>query len=384
MMLTASGCAERRKRLWEQMEEKPDFILICDPQHQMYFANYFQSPFVFRSTNAGAVLILAVDGSSILVADSMVSAFAEEAHVDERVLPVWYRGRESAPHREAMLVRTALDRLKSLPGTRIGYEASSVPSGIIEGLRADRGTLQLIDVDPLVHEMKRSKDRDEIEIMRRSIDAGAAAMDAARQQVRPGMTELEVYLLVAETAARAAEQQVLVYGDFVSGPRCEKVGGPPTDRRIERGDLVLLDFSVVIGGYRGDFANTFRCGEAPTKEHRRLYEACLEAMAAGEALVRAGRPGREIDAAVRESFAGKHLAENFRSHSGHGLGLGHPDPPYLVPESTDTLVAGDIIAIEPGQYIDGVAGMRFERNYLVTEDGYELLSHHKLQIDATA
>jgi Xaa-Pro aminopeptidase len=195
------------------------------------------------------------------------------------------------------------------------------------------------------------------------------------------MTELDAYLLVQHAALRAAGDRAVVYGDFVSGPRCEAVGGPPTDRVIQPGDLVLLDFSVVLGGYRGDFANTFVCGGQPTAEQRRLHAACLDALSAGEALVKAGRPAREIDAAVRASFDKQHLRETFSTHSGHGLGLGHPDPPYLVPNSADTLVAGDVIAIEPGQYVQGVAGMRYERNYLVTDQGYEVLSRHELRLE---
>jgi Xaa-Pro aminopeptidase len=110
----------------------------------------------------------------------------------------------------------------------------------------------------------------------------------------------------------------------------------------------------------------------------------MDALAAGEKMIRAGVACRDLDRAVRDSFAAKHLAESFTSHSGHGLGLGHPDAPYLVPESSDTLVAGDVIAIEPGQYIKGVGGMRYERNYLVTDSGYETLSHLELKIDPTA
>ncbi|MGD9648045.1 MAG: M24 family metallopeptidase, partial [Pirellulales bacterium] len=171
---------------------------------------------------------------------------------------------------------------------------------------------------------------------------------------------------------------------FVSGPRCEMVGGPPSDRVIERGVLVILDMSVIVRGYRGDVCNTFVCGAKPTTEQRRLFDACLDALTAGIEQVRAGRAARDIDAAVRSSFAGKHLAENFRSHSGHGIGLGHPDPPYLVPASTDTLVAGDVIAIEPGQYISGVAGMRYERNFLVTDEGCEVLTHLPHELDQEA
>ena len=60
------------------------------------------------------------------------------------------------------------------------------------------------------------------------------------------------------------------------------------------------------------------------------------------------------------------------------MGLGHPDPPYLVPQSTETLIAGDIVTLEPGLYVSGIGGMRFERNYLITDNGYELLTHHAL------
>jgi Xaa-Pro aminopeptidase len=380
-MLTAEGCRARRARLWEQFEDRPDWILIFDPQHLMYFANYYASPFVFRTTNSGAVLILGADGSSTLVADSMLAAFTEHAHVDEVVAPVWYRGKETAPHREALLIASVQERLKGCAGSHFGMEMALVPTGIVESLRENRAGLRLTPVDAAIHEMKRAKDADEIALMLASIKAGEAGFAAGLREIKPGMSELDAYLLVQQAVVKAAGMQVHMYGDFVSGPRCEKVGGPPSDRVIERGDLVILDFSVVVAGYRGDFANTFVCGAPASGELRRLQQACVEALSAGERLVRAGTPAREIDRAVRDSFAAKHLAENFRSHSGHGIGLGHPDPPYLVPESSDVLVAGDIIAIEPGQYIDGLCGMRYEHNFLVTAEGCERLTQHELSIE---
>jgi Xaa-Pro aminopeptidase len=84
---------------------------------------------------------------------------------------------------------------------------------------------------------------------------------------------------------------------------------------------------------------------------------------------------------VRGHFASLKLDHAFTSHSGHGLGLGHPEPPYFVPESDETLVAGDVVALEPGLYIEGVGGMRYERNYLITPDGFETLSNHALRIE---
>jgi Xaa-Pro aminopeptidase len=261
---------------------------------------------------------------------------------------------------------------------------SRVPAGVVEGLRVERGNLKLTDVDPVIHQMKRVKDADELGVIKKSIHAIDAGQAAAMAEIRPGMTEMDAFLLVQRASILDVGEQCIVYGDFVSGPRCEGGGGPPSDRVIAKGDLFLLDFSVVVRGYRGDFCNTFRVGETPTDEQFRLYHACIDAITAAEGKVRAGTPAKDIDRAVRDSFASKHLGETFTTHTGHGVGLGHPDAPYLTPDSSDTLLAGDVIAIEPGQYHKGVAGMRYERNYLVTETGFELLSKLKLQIDATA
>jgi Xaa-Pro aminopeptidase len=176
-------------------------------------------------------------------------------------------------------------------------------------------------------------------------------------------------------------EPAILYGDFASGPRCEtEKGGPPTSRRIEPGDLLLLDFSVVVSGYRGDFTNTFAVGQGPTARQRELFEACLGALHAGEASLKPGASGRAVDSAVRGFFGSLKLAHAFTSHSGHGLGLGHPEPPYFVPASDDSLVIGDVVALEPGLYIQGEGGMRIERNYLITSDGFQTLSHHEIRI----
>ena len=89
---------------------------------------------------------------------------------------------------------------------------------------------------------------------------------------------------------------------------------------------------------------------------------------------------RDVDAAVRGHFASLGLDPYFPTHSGHGLGLGHPEPPYFVPESSDTLQVGDVVALEPGLYVEGTGGMRYERNYLITSGGFETLSNHEIRI----
>ncbi len=380
-MLTALGCAARRERLWGAMHASCQCLIVGDPSNLVYLAGYAPSPFVFRTAESGALLLLE-PGRAILVADDMLGPFLDRALVDERVAPTWYDGKHAAPYRRGTLVESALGRLAHIPGQRAGVELATVPAAIVEGLRGARPGLEIVDIGPIIRRLRRSKGPDEIEVLRQSMRAGEAAQAAALEQVRPGMTELDAYLIVQAAAARALGFPAIVYGDFASGPRCEtEQGGPPTLRKIERGDLLMLDFSVVVDGYRGDFTNTFAVGGGPTPRQRELFGACIGALRAGEARLRPGSRAREVDAAVRGQFAGLKLDHAFTSHSGHGLGLGHPEPPYFVPESDETLVAGDVVALEPGLYIKGVGGMRYERNYLITPDGFETLSNHELRIE---
>jgi Xaa-Pro aminopeptidase len=381
-MLTAEGCAGRRERLWGALPAGCDGLIVGDPSHLIYFAGFAPSPFVFRTVESGAMLLME-PGRATLVADNLLAPALDRSFADEVVAPAWYEGRRSAPHRRGMLVETALGRLAAIPGRRFGVELAGVPAGVVEGLRRARAGVDVVDIGPAIRPLRRAKDPDEVDVLRLAMRAGEAGHAAALAQVEPGMTELDAYRVVQNAAFEALGEPAIVYGDFASGPRCERErGGPPTSRAIARGDLLLLDFSVVVSGYRGDFTNTFAVGAEPTPRQRELFEACVGALRAGEAALKPGTPAREVDSAVRAHFAATGLDRYFTTHSGHGLGLGHPEPPYFVPESDDTVLAGDVVALEPGLYIEGVGGMRFERNYLITADGFETLSHHEIRIEA--
>ncbi len=380
-MLTAEGCLKRRERLWRSLADKPDWILLSEPQHLIYFANFATSPYTYASQNASAVLLLGADGSSILVADNLQGEFAEKAFVDRVEVPVWYNGRGTAPYRTALLTEAALNVLKTCEGSRFGYEPAT-HAAVLEGLRAQRSGIETFDISPTIHAIKRSKDPDEVAILKRCMRSAEAGFSAAIQSLKPGMTELQAYELIASAVMEEAQDRVIVYGDFATGHRAFAGGGGPTQRVIEKDDFVLLDFSVIINGYRGDFANTFVVdgGRANTRQ-REMASVCLEGMAVGEKHLRAGVKCNELDATIRNVYKQHGVWEYFQHHAGHGLGLGHPDAPYIVPESADTLVAGDVITLEPGMYIPNVGGMRFERNYLITEEGYECLTRHYLGLE---
>ena len=379
-MLTAAGCARRRDRLWASLEKKPDWILLSEPRHLMYFANFYATPFLFRSHNASAVLILGADGSSAIVTDNMLRMFAEAAHVDERLGAEWYTGKASAPERQGVLARAALEAMQRRGGAHLGFD-QMVPTQLALELAATREGLRPTMVNGAIASLMRRKDEDEIAILRRIVGAMEAAFGRAREGVRPGTTEVQAYSFVSAVVMERLGEQALVYGDFASGPRTEtEKGGPPTPRRIEKGDLFLLDYSAVLYGYRADFTNTWIVDGEPSARQRELSDICGEAMAAGERLLKPGSVGRDIHAALVGVFSKHGVAESFPHHIGHGIGLGHPEPPYFTERSGDVVAEGDVVTLEPGLYVEGVGGMRFERNYLITAGGFELLTNHTLGV----
>ena len=236
---------------------------------------------MFRTVESGALLLLE-PGRATLVADDMLGPFLDRAFVDEVVAPCWYDGNHSAPHRRRQLVESTLNRLARMPGKRIGVELSSVPAGVIEGLRSARTGLEIIDIAPIIRQLRRAKDPDEIEVLSARCAPEKRAKRRPSTQIKPGMTELDAYRIVQNAAMMELGEPAILYGDFASGPRCEtEKGGPPTSRKIEPGDLLLLDFSVVVSGYRGDFTNTFAVGGGPTAASkncsRPVWAPCMPA-----------------------------------------------------------------------------------------------------------
>jgi Xaa-Pro dipeptidase len=363
-MLSAEGCRQRRLHLWQRLEPKPDsdHLRLADPIHLAYLANFFVDPFSLGA-GFGGFLLLRNDGHATLIHDNRLPKSVQEAHVDERRVVDWYDG-QSPAHGPRQLA--ALDRVN--------------PGGT--GLRfhdrvGDRYASVVINT---VAEMRRRKDPDEIEVLRRCMRATEAGHAWARANVEPGMTELQVYCGVNTACILAAGQAVIVYGDFAVSPGPERRGGPPTQRILEAGDMLILDYSLVIGGYRSDFTNTLVVGGLPNVDQQRMYRLCVEAMAAGERELRAGAPCLTVYEAVRGVFDKAGVAEYFPHHAGHGLGLTHPEAPFFVRHASETLMAGDVVTLEPGLYIPGMGGIRIEHNYLVTEQGYERLSNHTIAL----
>ena len=358
-MLTAEGCRARRQRLLDALQPTAPLVLN-DPLNLRYFAGCSVDPFSLGA-DFGALLRIEPSGRATLFHDHRLPKSVELAHVDERVPLPWYDGKSpgAGPRRWVL------------------HETLAQNGGRIHDALTDPDAERLWGC---VQTLRRAKDPDEVALLRSCMRATEAGHAWARSNVTVGITELDVYNGVFAACTRVAGQPVIVYGDFTVSTGSKKRGGPPTDHVLQAGETLILDYSVVIGGYRSDFTNTLVVGGSPTAEQRRLFDLSLAAMAAGEATLKPGAPCRLVYDAVRGVFDKEGLAAAFPHHAGHGLGVSHPESPFLVERATETLVVGDVVTLEPGLYVDGVGGVRVEHNYLITDAGYERLSRHTLSL----
>lgn len=392
-MLTQEGCLARRRRLWEALPAGVEWCLIADPRHVQYFAGFWVQPLSFSGGERG-LLLLERDGQATLMADNFaIRSAVHKPYIDREVVDGWYDHKHSVINRDHSLLN-ALEKVAPELKDRKGVvEAEWLPAAAAGVLHIDPHDIgdasavspklngsAPISLGTIIRELRRRKEPDEIALLKQCMAAGDAGQAALREIIKPGISELDVYCEVQKVVMLAAGRPGLMYGDFrATTPKNIKAGGLPTDHVLEHGDLFIMDYSLVLDGYRGDFTNTLAVG-APSDPQVMLYDLCMAGMAAGEETLRAGAAARDVHAAVYKPYDDAGYGHAFQHHAGHGIGLAHPEPPILVPASDDVLVAGDVVTLEPGAYVEGIGGMRFEHNYLITERGYERLSSHDLAL----
>ena len=305
-MLTESGCRARRKRLWEAVPDHIEWLLVADPRHVNYLSAFWVQPLSF-SFGERAFLLLERDQGATLLGDNFtIRRPSAEFFVDRQIVEPWYDHKNSVINRDHALLAALKQVSENIFGRPGAVEAEWLPVGAWEILALDRETHSTgreegekrkdsaaVDLGTLLRELRRSKEPDEIALMKRCMEAGAAGHARARDVIQVGVTEFEVYREVQDAAQKKAGCPALVYGDFrASTPLAPKQGGLPTDYALQDGDLFILDYSVILNGYRSDFTNTY-AANSPTAEQQELFNLCQTAMRAGEDVLKAGVPAAE-------------------------------------------------------------------------------------------
>ncbi len=355
----------RQKRVQKVMQDsRLDAIIVTQQAHVQYL---FGPKLAWTFSPVG---LLWADGRSLLVTPSGPN----EPVAADKLLT--YEAQSFSTLRNDQREKSTRILLDALAGQalprRIGVEFSSCGPEITSRLEA-----KWFDVEPQLHALRRRKDPDELARIRKAIAGTGAMHRRARQIIEPGVNELFVF---NELQAAAVNE----YGEMLTGAgndyACGERGGPPRDRKIEAGELYILDLGPAFRGYFADNTRVTAVGGKPTDEQLQAWQHILPVFDLVERTVKPGKNCREL-------FNGAYQMLNaagpweFEHHLGHGIGLFPHEAPHLNPKWDDTFQEGEVFAVEPGLYGGNLhAGIRLENNYLVTETGVELLTPFPLEL----
>lgn len=270
------------------------------------------------------------------------------------------------------LTDALLPRLENARVKRLGIEAATVTLSERDALAKRLSNFELVSVEDAVEKLRRIKEQAEIEAIAAAVKIADDAFTWALDRIVPGATEREVALDI-EMKMRTAGAEGVSFDPIVgSGSLSAHIHHTPSDRAIEKGDLVLLDFGSRFDGYCSDMSRTLVVGPA-SDEQREMYELVLAAQIAGIEATRAGVPGADVDAAARAVIVEAGRGDDFPHSLGHGVGLDIHETPALR-LSEVPLAASEVITIEPGVYSVGVGGVRIEDMIVVGGSGYDILT----------
>ena len=324
--------------------------------------------------HASAGAVLATPGTLHLLTDSRYStvadalAAAESAPASLQIVPV---NRSYDETIQALLASTGV--------RQVGVESESISLRRWNWLNDSlRGTdVALLPVEGLVEAGRIVKDEDEVACFREAGRRIARAVSPIVALVRTGRSEREIAADIDLTLARHGFEDRAFPTIVASGSNSALPHARPSNRCVESGDLVLLDFGGVYGGYCVDLSRTVCVGPV-SEQALRFHTAVLGAQQAAIAAVRPGLVASRVDEVARSTLARHELADAFGHGTGHGLGLEVHEAPRVgqtgQPGADVILKPGMVFTVEPGVYVPGAGGVRIEDDVVVTGDGCEILT----------
>lgn len=289
-----------------------------------------------------------------------------ELYLDGRYL---FQGKAQSPHRICAIkestVKDAAQSIKKRGISKILCEAGKTFHAAWEELAA-LSAAQAEDGSQTVKELRRCKDRSEAAAVKKAADIASRAFLKTLEAVHAGMKEKELeallnYNICMEGGAPGFDMIV------ASGPRSVMPHGRASEKCMEKGEWVTVDFGARWGGYFCDITRNFSMGE-PSQQALDLHSLIEKAHKEAASLLCAGASSTELHEKAAEIFKAAGKEKYFTHGLGHSFGLEIHEAPVLSPRRNDTLREGDIVTVEPGLYIPDLGGMRLEDDYLIGSD----------------
>ncbi len=352
-VLSIQHCRARQHRLREALTTlNADRAILVTAENVQWLTGFRPHPLM------RAVAVLEVEGDCMLIAPGALPDHhaADEVRTFEAQ---WLSTLRQDQLQAAIQAVSKSDQKTAVEFSSSGAHVRKVCDG------------EPLDLEPAIWNLRRHKEADELEMMRHAIACTDAMYRKAREIIRVGISELEVFNQLHAVAVETAGEPLTALGnDYQSN----SPGGPPRCRAAQAGELMILDLGPAYRGYHADNCRTFAVDGQPTDEQLKAREVIMTVFDLVNEFVKPGVSCRELFDRAKALLDEYHPGACFH-HLGHGVGLYPHEAPHLNPKWDDRFAEGDVFTVEPGLYNEALhAGIRIEENYLVTAGGVEQLT----------
>ena len=277
------------------------------------------------------------------------------------------------PSEWGSVFRKATQALR-LDGKRIGVEPRQLRLLEFRYVRDGAPEADYPDASDVLSTLRLRKDKTEVDAMRRAVKIAQDALEATIPHIKIGMTERELSSELVTQLLKHGSDPEMPFAPIVSGgPNSANPHASPTDRKLQAGDLLVVDWGATYDGYISDLTRTFAIGDVD-EENQRIHKIVQDANAAGRAAGKPGVPCSAVDKAARDVIEKAGYGMYFTHRTGHGIGMEGHEEPYMRGDNMQLLEPGMAFTVEPGIYLPNRNGVRIEDNVVITETGAEVLS----------
>jgi Xaa-Pro aminopeptidase len=338
------------KKFIEMLPENVDGALIISPENRRYFTGFDASDGFLFATKNGSVFL--TDSRYIEEAQNKIKCCdSEEIKSKLSEYAERFNCKALAVEADRLTVSQFKALTKSLPEVKLTID----------------------ETDELIDAFRAVKTDEEVENICKAQRIAEDAFEYILGEIRVGVTEKEIALKLDYYMLSHGAEALSFETIAISGANTSKPHGVPTNKKIESGDFVTMDYGAVVNGRHSDMTRTVAVGEV-SSEQKKIYETVLKAQLSTLEILKSGLKCSDADKAARDIITEAGYGEFFRHSTGHGVGVEIHEKPNLSPKSTATLQVGNVVTIEPGIYIPEKFGVRIEDMALITENGCENLT----------
>ncbi len=333
-------------------EKNLDAVLITKRESYIYLSGF----------NGTSAFLIITQNDALLVTDFR---YVEQAGKQaDKYEIVQYQGN---------VINTLSDVLKSRNVEKLGFEDRDLNYRKYLEYREKLGVKEFAPVEGMIDELRMIKDTDEINIIEKAVEIADKAFTHILSYIRPGVKEVEVAAELEYHMKKLGARKTSFDSIVASGKRASLPHGVASEKAIEAGDVITLDFGALYNDYCSDMTRTVFLGE-PDREIRRIYGIVLEAQLRAIEGAKKGLKGKEVDSIARDIIYNNGFEKNFGHGLGHCLGLEIHEEPRFSPTGETNMENGMVVTVEPGIYVSGLGGVRIEDVIIINDDKPTILT----------